>query len=282
MPRSRTTASGSATTWQARAGRCVAAWLVLRSIVVDRAGYVNELRSDHRLVHVDVRGHGASDKPHEAAAYTADALTGDVFAVADAEGLDRFAIWGHSYGGWIAWMTAAAAPERVPAIVATGSWDPRPDPSAHGDQRVGRGPQARRDESASRPVRGQGWGFVRSRVPPGRGRDPPGRSRGAARRDSPPSCGTRALRTRTSGRSRPGAPHRRGAGGRGRRRHEGGRDDPQRSELAVAGSRTRRGVGRERAHGPNRPRVPSTPLVSLATSRDTSPHPRASRRAVPR
>ena len=51
-----------------------------------------------------------------------------MFAVADAEGLDRFAIWGQSYGGWIAWMTAAAAPERVPAIVASGSWDPRPEP----------------------------------------------------------------------------------------------------------------------------------------------------------
>ena len=91
-------------------------------------GYVDELRTDHRLINVDLRGHGASDKPHEPAAYTSDALTGDVFAVADAEGLDRFAIWGQSYGGWIAWMTAAAAPERVPAIVSSGSWDPRPQP----------------------------------------------------------------------------------------------------------------------------------------------------------
>jgi pimeloyl-ACP methyl ester carboxylesterase len=89
-------------------------------------GYVDELRGDHRLVNIDIRGHGASDKPHEAAAYTADTLTADVFAVADAEGLDRFAIWGQSYGGRIAWMTAAAAPERVPAIVTSGFWDPRP------------------------------------------------------------------------------------------------------------------------------------------------------------
>ncbi len=91
-------------------------------------GYVDELMSDHRLVNVDIRGSGASDKPHEAVDYTVDALTGDVFAVADAEGLDRFAIWGQSYGGRIAWMTAAAAPERVPAIVASGFWDPRPVP----------------------------------------------------------------------------------------------------------------------------------------------------------
>jgi pimeloyl-ACP methyl ester carboxylesterase len=91
-------------------------------------GYVDELRNHHSLVIVDIRGHGASDKPHEAAAYTADALSGDVFAVADAEGLDRFAIWGQSYGGWMAWMAAVAAPERIPAIVSSGSWDPRPPP----------------------------------------------------------------------------------------------------------------------------------------------------------
>jgi pimeloyl-ACP methyl ester carboxylesterase len=91
-------------------------------------GYVEELQGDHRLVNVDIRGHGASEKPHEAAAYTSGAHIGDVLAVANAEGLDRFAIWGHSYGGWIAWMTAAAAPERVPAIVTTGAWDPRPKP----------------------------------------------------------------------------------------------------------------------------------------------------------
>ena len=62
-------------------------------------GYVDALRSDHRLVQVDLRGPGASDKPHEAAAYTADALTGDIFSVADAEGLDRFAIWGTPTAG---------------------------------------------------------------------------------------------------------------------------------------------------------------------------------------
>jgi pimeloyl-ACP methyl ester carboxylesterase len=89
-------------------------------------GYVDELKSDHLLINVDIRGHGESEKPHEGASYTSDALSGDVVAVADAEGLDRFAIWGHSYGGWIAWMTAAAVPERVPAIVTSGAWDPRP------------------------------------------------------------------------------------------------------------------------------------------------------------
>jgi pimeloyl-ACP methyl ester carboxylesterase len=93
-----------------------------------KPGYVDDLRSDHRLVTVDIRGHGVSDKPHEATAYSSNVLINDVVAVADAEGMDRFAIWGQSYGGDIAWVTAAAVPERIPAIVTTGAWDPRPDP----------------------------------------------------------------------------------------------------------------------------------------------------------
>jgi pimeloyl-ACP methyl ester carboxylesterase len=107
--------------------------MLLHGLWCDRSwwtesGYVDELRSDHRIVNVDIRGHGASDSPHDPAAYSGDTLVGDVLAVADAEGLDRFAIWGHSYGGSIAWMTAAKVPGRVPAIVTTGAWDPRPGP----------------------------------------------------------------------------------------------------------------------------------------------------------
>jgi pimeloyl-ACP methyl ester carboxylesterase len=89
-------------------------------------GYVTDLERDHRVINVDLRGHGASDKPHEPAAYLSGTLTSDVLAIAEAEGLGLFAIWGQSYGGWVAWMTAAAAPHRVPAIITSGAWDPRP------------------------------------------------------------------------------------------------------------------------------------------------------------
>jgi pimeloyl-ACP methyl ester carboxylesterase len=90
-------------------------------------GYLDDLGRDHLLVNVDLRGHGHSDKPHEPSAYRGEALASDVLAVADAEGLDRFALWGLSYGGWIAWLTAYSAPQRVVAMIATGSWDPRPE-----------------------------------------------------------------------------------------------------------------------------------------------------------
>ncbi len=92
----------------------------------NHAGYTDDLEQDYRVINVDLRGHGASDKPHEPAAYHREVSVGDVLAVADAEGIDRFAIWGLSYGGWIGWMTAYAVPERVPALISSGSWDPSP------------------------------------------------------------------------------------------------------------------------------------------------------------
>jgi pimeloyl-ACP methyl ester carboxylesterase len=104
-------------------------WCVDRSWWTE-SGYVDELKDGYRLVLVDLRGHGASDKPHDAASYRIGLMADDVLAVADAERLDRFAIWGLSRGGWVAWMTAAAAPERVAAIVASSAWDPEPEPEA--------------------------------------------------------------------------------------------------------------------------------------------------------
>src|SRR5262245_11366858 len=91
-------------------------------------GYGDELGRDHHLVNVDVRGHGASGKPYDVAAYTWDGLADDVSAVAAADGMDRFSIWGQAMGGLIAWKMAATAPDRVATIVTTGAWDPRPKP----------------------------------------------------------------------------------------------------------------------------------------------------------
>ncbi len=90
------------------------------------SGYVSDLQRDHRVINVDLRGHGKSDKPHEPSAHRSEVVISDVLAVADAEGVDRFAIWGLSYGGWVGWMTADSAPGRVAALITSGAWDPRP------------------------------------------------------------------------------------------------------------------------------------------------------------
>jgi pimeloyl-ACP methyl ester carboxylesterase len=47
------------------------------------AGYVRELRDAYRLVLIDARGHGQSDRPHDPAAYSFQAMAADVIAVLD-------------------------------------------------------------------------------------------------------------------------------------------------------------------------------------------------------
>jgi pimeloyl-ACP methyl ester carboxylesterase len=54
----------------------------------------------------DQRGYRGSSKPQEVDAYTADKLTADIFAVADALGIGQFTIVGHDWGGAIAWSVA--------------------------------------------------------------------------------------------------------------------------------------------------------------------------------
>ena len=65
----------------------------------------------------DLRGHGASDRPTDAAAYSFEILAADVVALADALGWDRFALVGHSMGGAVAQLVALERPERLTALV---------------------------------------------------------------------------------------------------------------------------------------------------------------------
>ena len=64
------------------------------------------LGDDLRLVMPDLRGFGASDKPQDVGDYVTETLVGDLFALADALGIDRFALVGHDWGGAIAWAAA--------------------------------------------------------------------------------------------------------------------------------------------------------------------------------
>jgi pimeloyl-ACP methyl ester carboxylesterase len=95
-------------------------------------GFVDALVSDHQVITVDLRGHGRSSAPHGREAYRGDEQVSDLLAVADAVGVDRFAVWGLSLGGWVGWFTALNAPERVQALVTTGQWDLAPLDEAEG------------------------------------------------------------------------------------------------------------------------------------------------------
>lgn len=59
-----------------------------------------------RCIAPDQRGYRGSSKPPEVDAYTPDKLIADIFALADALGVDSFTIVGHDWGGAIAWGVA--------------------------------------------------------------------------------------------------------------------------------------------------------------------------------
>ena len=59
------------------------------------------LEDSFRLVMPDQRGFAGSDRPAEVEAYRADVLVDDIFALAEALAIDRFALVGHDWGGAI-------------------------------------------------------------------------------------------------------------------------------------------------------------------------------------
>ncbi len=84
-------------------------------------GLADVLKRTHRLILMDGRAFGASDKPHDPGAYGIAERVGDVTAVLDDLGLETAHYYGQSYGGAIGWYVAAYAPERLRSIVVTGA-----------------------------------------------------------------------------------------------------------------------------------------------------------------
>jgi pimeloyl-ACP methyl ester carboxylesterase len=83
----------------------------------DFADHLDALARDHRVVAFDHRGHGESDAPDDAAAYSLDRLAADTLAVADATGLRDLRLLGHSMGGMVTRRVVLTRPERLAALV---------------------------------------------------------------------------------------------------------------------------------------------------------------------
>ena len=71
------------------------------------------LEDRFRLVMPDQRGFACSDQPQAMDEYTTDKIIADLFALADALGLDRFSLVGHDWGGAIAWAAAIKGDARI-------------------------------------------------------------------------------------------------------------------------------------------------------------------------
>ncbi len=71
-----------------------------------------------RVLAPDQRGYSPGARPRQRRAYTVDLLVGDVIALADAVGLDRFHVVGHDWGGAVAWALGADHGDRVATVTS--------------------------------------------------------------------------------------------------------------------------------------------------------------------
>ena len=69
----------------------------------------------HRVVAVDLRGHGKSDKPQQN--YTMEVFADDLAWICEQIGLTKAVVIGHSMGGIVAFDLAARYPELTTAVV---------------------------------------------------------------------------------------------------------------------------------------------------------------------
>ena len=74
----------------------------------------------YRVIALENRGHGSSDKPHDPASYATDRMAEDARALLDHLGLDRAFVQGYSMGARITAFLAKAHPERVRAMALGG------------------------------------------------------------------------------------------------------------------------------------------------------------------
>jgi pimeloyl-ACP methyl ester carboxylesterase len=71
----------------------------------------------HRVIAVDMLGHGRSDQPHDMTAYSMPQFGADVIALLDHLDLPQAVVGGTSLGANVALEAAVAAPARIRALV---------------------------------------------------------------------------------------------------------------------------------------------------------------------
>jgi pimeloyl-ACP methyl ester carboxylesterase len=95
-------------------------------------GYTGNLRNwalqvpilsrEYRMVSIDHRGHGHSDKPTLPDDYSLELMAEDAYGLLEHLGVEECYLVGHSMGGTIAQHLALAHPEKVRALVLTDTW----------------------------------------------------------------------------------------------------------------------------------------------------------------
>jgi len=82
------------------------------------------LARTHKVVTIDPRGNGRSDRPTDPAAYADTEFVADTIDVMDALGIERAVLVGLCTSGWRALVVAALHPNRVLGVVSIATWAP--------------------------------------------------------------------------------------------------------------------------------------------------------------
>jgi pimeloyl-ACP methyl ester carboxylesterase len=77
-------------------------------------------RKGFRVLAFDHRGHGESDKPHDAANYNRDAMAADITGLMDHVGVGQADLMGYSMGGRLSLEAALNHPDRFTTLVVGG------------------------------------------------------------------------------------------------------------------------------------------------------------------
>ena len=85
-----------------------------------RTGWVNMLTADRKVVALDCRGHGESEKPHDPEAYAGDEMADDVVRLMDHVGIETADLFGYSMGAGISLRTVTRHPKRFTSLVLGG------------------------------------------------------------------------------------------------------------------------------------------------------------------
>ncbi len=90
-------------------------------------GIAEELARTHRVIGIDARGHGRSEKPHDPAKYDGDRMPKDVIEVLDKMGVGKAHFHGYSMGGGLVAHLMARWPDRFITAGFGGSGVPETD-----------------------------------------------------------------------------------------------------------------------------------------------------------
>jgi pimeloyl-ACP methyl ester carboxylesterase len=89
--------------------------------------YFEALKKEYQLVLIDIRGHGASDKPHDSKAYELKTLVGDFISVLDDLSIEKAHYFGYSLSGRLGFGAAKYASKRFSSFIIGGAHPYLPD-----------------------------------------------------------------------------------------------------------------------------------------------------------